>query len=55
MRKAVHDYEPCRERLINYRKDGSPYWVDIEITPIMDDAGAPLFMVARERELALAA
>ena len=55
MRQAVHDYQPCREQLINYRKDGSPYRVDIEITPILDDAGAPLFMVARERELPLAA
>ncbi len=55
MRKAVHEYQPCRERLINYRKDGSPYWVDIEITPIKDDAGVPLFIVARERELPLAA
>ena len=55
MRKAVHEYQPCREQLVNYRKDGSPYWVDIEITPIMDDAGAPLFVVARERELPLAA
>ena len=55
MRQAVHEYRPCREQLINYRKDGTPYWVDIEITPIMDDAGAPLYVVARERELALAA
>lgn len=55
MREAVHEYRPCREQLINYRKDGSPYFVDIEITPILDDAGAPLFVVARERELPLAA
>ncbi|MEO8045319.1 MAG: PAS domain-containing protein [Spartobacteria bacterium] len=55
MRKAVHEYQPCREQLVNYRKDGSPYWVDIEITPILDDGGAPLWVVARERELPLAA
>ncbi len=55
MRQAVHEYRPCREKLVNYRKDGTPYWVDIEITPILDDAGAPLFVVARERELPLAA
>ena len=55
MRRAVHEFQPCREQLVNYRKDGTPYWVDIEITPILDDAGAPLWVVARERELPLAA
>ncbi len=55
MRQAVHEFKPCHERLVNYRKDGTPYWVDIEITPILDDAGAPLWVVAREHELPLAA
>ena len=55
MRRAMHDYQPCRETIVNYRKDGSPYRVDIAITPILDDAGAPLWFVAREHELLLAA
>ncbi|MBA2436661.1 MAG: PAS domain-containing protein [Verrucomicrobiota bacterium] len=55
MRQAVHEYKPCHEQLVNYRKDGTPYWVDIEIRPILDDAGVPLWVVAREQEMALAA
>ncbi|MEO5716941.1 MAG: PAS domain-containing protein [Chthoniobacterales bacterium] len=55
MRRAMHEYQPCREQVINYRKNGSPYCVDISITPILDDAGAPLYFVARENELPLAA
>jgi PAS domain S-box-containing protein len=55
MRRAVHDFQPCREQLVNYRKDATPYWVDIQITPILDDAGVPLWVVAREHELPLAA
>jgi len=52
MRSAVKEYRPCRETLLNYHKDGSPYWVDISITPIFDQAGEPRWLVAREREVA---
>jgi PAS domain S-box-containing protein len=55
MRTAVHEFRPCHEQLINYRKDGTPYLVDIEITPIKDDVGVPLWVVAREHELPMAA
>ena len=51
MRRAVKEYQPCRETILNYHKNGEPYWVEIAITPILDDAGTPLWMVAREREL----
>lgn len=51
MRQAVHAHQPCVERIVNYRKDGSPYWVEIAITPIVDDAGHPRWLVAREHEL----
>lgn len=51
MRRAVHECRPCRETILNYHKSGKPYWVEIAITPIFDDAGQPLWIVAREREL----
>ena len=51
IRRAVHEYRPCRETILNYRKNGAPYWVDVAITPIFDDAAQPLWLVAREREL----
>ncbi len=52
MRRAVHQNLPCRETILNYHKNGTPYWVDVAITPILDDAGQPVWLVARERELA---
>ena len=52
MRRAVQEYRPCSETILNYHKSGAPYWVEIDITPILDDAGQPLWLVARERELA---
>ena len=55
MRRGVHEFKPCHEQVVNYRKEGTPYWVDIEITPIQDDAGVPIWVVAREHEMPLAA
>jgi PAS domain S-box-containing protein len=52
MRQAVRDSRPCREKILNYRKTGEAYWVDIDIQPYCDDAGQPLWFIARERELA---
>ena len=51
MRRSVHEYRPCRETILNYHKNGAPYWVEVAITPIHDDAGELLWFVAQEREL----
>lgn len=51
MRRAVKEYQPCRETILNYHKNGDPYWVEIAITPIFDDVGKPQWLVAREREV----
>ncbi|RYD74621.1 MAG: PAS domain-containing protein [Verrucomicrobiaceae bacterium] len=51
LRAAVNARKPCQAELINYHKDGTPYWVAIEITPIMDEQGETRWLVAREREL----
>ena len=51
MRQAVHEYQPFHETIVNYHKNGTPYWVEIAITPIFDEGGQPLWLVAREREV----
>jgi len=51
MRSAVHEYRSCLETILNYHKNGTPYWVEVAITPVVDDAGELLWLVAREREL----
>lgn len=52
IREAMRRRQPCRETLLNYHKDGSPYRVDLRISPILDDTGEPLYFVAREQKLA---
>jgi PAS domain S-box-containing protein len=51
LRTAVQAKRACQETILNYHKNGTPYWVEIAITPIADDVGVPLWLVAREREL----
>jgi PAS domain S-box-containing protein len=52
MRLAVRAFRPCREVILNYRKNGEPYFSDIAITPIFGGEGQPLLLAAREREVA---
>ncbi|AOS44438.1 Blue-light-activated protein [Lacunisphaera limnophila] len=54
IRAAVASRRSCRETLVNYHKDGSPYRADVRISPVLDEGGHPLWFVARERKLAAA-
>lgn len=51
LRAAVEARIPCTEALINYHKNGTPYWVSINVTPIYSSDGEFLWFVARELEL----
>ena len=48
VRSAVHERRPCRETILHYHKDGTPYWVEIDIRPFRDDAGCVRWLVAHE-------
>ena len=39
VREAVRAGEPCVVELLNYRKDGSPFWNELSISPVRDEAG----------------
>jgi len=39
LRQAIAEHRSGSAQLINYRKDGQPFWMQIEITPVFDDAG----------------
>jgi PAS domain S-box-containing protein len=51
IRGSLRARRSLRETLVNYHKDGTRYRADIRIAPILDDAGRPLYFVARERKL----
>lgn len=51
MRAAIREARPCCEEVVNYRKNGEPYWVSVSITPVLDPEHAPRCFIAIEREL----
>jgi diguanylate cyclase (GGDEF)-like protein len=50
VRQSLSEREPVRVELVNYRKDGSAYWVDVNFVPITDEAGQFTHWVAVQRE-----
>jgi PAS domain S-box-containing protein len=55
LRDGIRQARPAEVELVNYHKDGGPYRVHVAITPILDDMRKPIFYLAEERKLALAA
>jgi PAS domain S-box-containing protein len=45
LRRAIHGGKEITVRLLNYRKDGTPFWNMLTVAPIRDVAGQPRFLV----------
>ena len=50
IRAALNAWRPIRIELLNYRKDGSEFWVELHITPVADDTGWYRYWVSVQRE-----
>ncbi len=51
MREAALRGEPCTQELVNYHKNGEPYWVTISITPVLDEQKNATHFTAIERKI----
>ncbi len=51
MRAKIRACEPFRTEVLNYRKDGSKYWLDLEVQPVFDAAGEVVQYIAVEQEI----
>lgn len=51
IRQALKEGSAFRGELLNYHKDGSPYWLDIGIVPVKDAAGRVTHFAAIERDI----
>ena len=47
---ALRHWQPARQRLVNYRRDGRRFWVVIEISPLEDSDGWYTYWVSVQRE-----
>lgn len=51
IRHALSRWQPVRAELINYRKDGSEFWVEIVIVPLADENGWYTHWVSIQRDV----
>lgn len=50
LRSAIAAKRPARAELLNYRRDGSEFWVEINISPVADESGRHTHWVSIQRE-----
>ena len=48
---ALKRWEPVRAELINYAKDGTEFWIEMQIAPVANAAGRYTHWVAIERDI----
>lgn len=51
IRRALEQWERVRVDLVNYTKAGEPYWVDLDVSPVWDDARRLTHWVAVGRDI----
>jgi len=51
IRTALEHFQPVRSELINYNKAGEPFWLEMIITPLTDDADHHNYFVAVQRDI----
>lgn len=50
---ALRNNEPVRAELLNYTRSGEPFWLDIDISPLIDEHGNCTHFLAVEQDITL--
>lgn len=51
IRKYIEAKVPFRENILNYDKDGTPYWIQLNVTPVFDETGILTHFIAFELDV----
>ena len=51
LREAFATWSPVEVELVNYRKDGTPFWVELSIVPVANEAGWFTHWVSVQRDI----
>lgn len=51
LESALRETRPVREDLLKYAKDGTPYWVELQIIPMFDEAGQHSHWLSVQRDI----
>ncbi len=49
--KALQKRQPIQTEILNYDKQGVPYWIELRINPVFDDAGRHTHFISAERDV----
>ncbi|MET1076882.1 MAG: PAS domain-containing protein [Pseudomonas sp.] len=53
IREAVKTNTPCRQIIRNYRKDGSPFWNELSITPVFNEGDQLTYFIGIQKDVTL--
>lgn len=51
MRKAIAERKEFKTTILNYRKDGQPFWNELKISPVFSDEGELLYFVGIQTDI----
>jgi len=51
IRRALEAWQPVRAQLANYKKDGTRFWVEIDIAPVADEKGWFTHWISVQRDI----
>jgi PAS domain S-box-containing protein len=51
LREAIRDHRPIALEILNYRRDGSPFWNAIFMGPVFDQAGELIYFFASQLDV----
>ena len=49
--RAIAELKPVRDEILNYTRDGEPYWVDVQLYPLRDAEGRHVGYVSIETDI----
>jgi PAS domain S-box-containing protein len=50
LREAIDDTEPVSVDIVNYRKNGAPFWNEVRVVPVSDDRGTVTHFVGFQED-----
>ncbi len=51
IREAVKSNQPCRQVIRNYRKDGTPFWNELSITPVFNEGDQLTYFIGIQKDV----
>ncbi|MCQ2035141.1 PAS domain-containing protein [Stutzerimonas kunmingensis] len=51
IREAVKNNQPCRQIIRNYRKDGTPFWIELSITPVFNEGDQLTYFIGIQKNV----